>query len=226
MKERLTVGAAFVGWPKITKIVNSADEGITKLLILALFLTGGRTQETLSLKKSNFDFKASKHSIIVKGMQLDKKFKVIGREELDDLRKDGKPREKLITEKINTIRDSFPILYREPLANRFAEAIKNLNRQKLFPSFSRQLSYYYVTRAGKNAKIRVSDHWFRGQRASQLQEEYLFKKPECETFFGWAKPASDMFSHYGSTTWSYLEAMMARGIKERQELDDFLSKSL
>ncbi len=223
--QRLTVGAAFIGWDKIEKIVNAASPKMIKLLILALFLTGGRTQETLSLKKSNFDFKTSKHSIVVNDMRLDKKFKVVGREDLKELRRDGKPREKLLTEKVNTLRDSFPILYREPLTNRFVEMIKSLQRTKLFPDFYRQLAYYYVTRAGKKAGIRVSDHWFRGQRASQLQEEYLFKKEECETFFGWAKPANDMFSHYGTTTYRYLEVMMARGIKERQDLDDFLSNN-
>ncbi len=210
MSDRLVVGATFIGWDKITKIVDKADSDIVELLILALMLTGGRTQETLSLTKDNFDFEASKHSLIVKDMRLDKKYKRI---------------EPGVTEKVWTTRDSYPILYREPLTNRFVKCIKRLQRNKLFPWYSRQLSYYYVRKAGDKAGIRVSDHWFRGQRASQLQEEYLFKKDECETYFGWCKPANDMYARYGSTTWRYLELMMAKGLKDRQDVDEFLSKT-
>ncbi len=172
-------------------------------------MTGGRTQETLSLTKKNFDFKGSKHSIIVKDMRLDKKYKRL---------------EKGVTEKVWTTRDSFPILHREPLTERYIKAVNSLKRTKLFPSMTRQLSYYYVTKAGRKAGVRVSDHWFRGQRASQLQEEYLFKKDECETYFGWRKPSNDMYARYGSTTWRFLETMMARGMKERLDLEEFLSK--
>ena len=210
MSDRLVVGANFIGWDKITKIINKADNSDVELLILALILTGGRTTETLNLTKNNFDFESSKHSIIIKDMRLDKKYKRI---------------EPGVTEKVWTTRDSFPILYREPLTNRFVKCIKKLQRTKLFPWYSRQLSYYYVRKAGDKAGIRVSDHWFRGQRASQLQEEYLFKKDECETYFGWRKPANDMYARYGSTTWRYLELMMAKGLKDRQDVDEFLSKS-
>ncbi len=211
MSNRLVVGASFVGWDKITKIINAADSNIIELLILSLFLTGGRTTETLSLTKNNFDFDTSKHSIVIKDMRLDKKYKRI---------------EKGVTEKVWTTRDSFPILYKEPLTKRYVKAIGRIEREKLFPYFTRQLSYYYVRKAGANAGIRVSDHWFRGQRASQLQEEYLFKKDECETYFGWRKPSNDMYARYGSTTYQYLEIMMAKGMKERQDLDNFLSNSV
>ncbi len=219
MSDRLVVGSTFVGWPKITKIIDKAQEGITKLLIMSLFLTGGRTNEVLLLTKKNFDIKSSKHSIVMKDMHLSKKYRVAGY--------DYDEQNKLIrlTEKVNTTRDSFPILYREPLTNRYLEHIQRIKRNKLFPRFTRQLSYYYVRKAGRNAGVRVSDHWFRGQRASQLQEEYLFKKDECETYFGWRKPASDMFSRYGSTTWRHLERMMAKGLKDSQDLDEFLSNS-
>lgn len=219
MSDRLVVGSTFVGWPTITKIINSAREDITKLLILCLFLTGGRTNEVLRLKKSNFDFTASKHSIVIKEMHLSKKYRVAGWDYSED--------NKLIrlTEKVETVRDSFPILRRESLASRLEDAVKKRKKDRLFPYFTRQLSYYYVRKAGEDADIRVSDHWFRGQRASQLQEEYLFKKDECETYFGWRKPAGDMFKRYGSTTWRYLELMMAKGLKDRQEVDEFLSNS-
>ena len=197
---------------------------MTQLAILSLFLTGGRTQETLSLTKNNFDFNLSKHSIILNNMKLDKKYRVISKTDLSTLKLDGYHRQKFITEKVNMIRDSFPILKREPLAPRYQELIENLNREQLFPGMYRQKCYYYVSKAGKDAGIQVSDHWFRGQRTSQLQEEYLFDKSLCETYMGWTKPASDMYSRYGSTTWKYLETMMAKGLMVRDDVDKFLSK--
>lgn len=220
MSDRLVVGATFIGWDKITKIIDKADSDVVELLILSLFLTGGRTNEVLALNKKNFDFNSSKHSIVINDMKLSKKYRVIGFDYND------KNELVRITESVKICRDAFPILHREPLVSRYIDCIKRVEIDELFPGISRQLSYYYVTKAGRNAGIRVSDHWFRGQRASQLQEEYLFKKDECETYFGWRKPANDMYARYGSTTWRYLELMMAKGLKDRQEVDEFLSKPI
>ncbi len=219
MSDRLVVGATFIGWDKIAKIINKADNRNVELLILSLFLTGGRTNEVLALNKKNFDFEASEHSIVIRDMKLSKKYRVAGYDYTED--------NQLVrlTEKVDMTRDAFPILHKEPLVDRYIKCVKRLERKRLFPFYTRQLSYYYVRKAGDNAGIRVSDHWFRGQRASQLQEEYLFKKDECETYFGWRKPSNDMYNRYGSTTWRYLELMMAKGLKDRQDVDEFLSKT-
>ena len=214
MVEYLKVGQSFVGFDVIKKIVDAAEDKITKLWILTLFLTGGRTSECLSLLRSNFDMKTSKYSIIVRNMDLSKKFVVVDQILSEHF---------MATEKVWTKRDAFPILYQEPLTAMYEKMLWRLEPyEELFSSLNRKTAYYYTRIAGGKAGIKVSDHWFRGQRASCLQEVYLFRKDECNTFFGWLKPAREMWSRYGSTTWRYLEIMMAKGLKEKEELDAYL----
>ena len=200
LTEHLKVGAEFCGWDTLTHLYNKAEGNRDKLLVLSLFKTGGRITEVLELTKSAFDFKASQHSVIVREMNILKKFQHT---------KEG-------TVKIEAKR-SIPILRRENLTGEWEALLGKLRHQRIFygrsltKPMSRVNAYLIVTAIGKRAGVRVSDHWFRGMRASQLAEDYGFGVYELNQFFGWgARNPRNMAERYASLGWRGLEQRMLR----------------
>ena len=200
MTDRLKVGAEFCGWPTLEKIVNAATNKRDAFLILTLFKTGGRVSEVLQLTKSTFDFATSDKSIIIRQMIVGKKFE----------RREGK------TVKIEATR-TIPILKKELLSDKYLELFNSRHHKLMFSgnhvgkAMTRDTALKIVVKAGASAGIRVNAHWFRGQRASQLAEEYGFGVYELNQFFGWgARNPRNMAERYASLGWRGLEQRMLR----------------
>lgn len=216
--QRLKVGAAFIGWPAIIKLYETASDQMLKLLVLCYFKTGGRSSEVLCLTKEHFDFKTSKYSILVKDMIVLKKYKM-------DKDKNGKV---IIGSAVSlpTFR-TFPILKDELLSDELTTLLDKEHKGLLFHypykrnwPLTRQLSWHRVTRIGERAGIQVSDHWFRGQRTAQMKLEYLMRGEPLDEWFGWTKESGRMQQRYGALGWQALELEMLRGRKDRKEAYD------
>jgi integrase len=212
--KRLNVGSSFVGWDKIERLADNAYDGFTELLLLTIFLTGGRTSEVLGLKKDNFSLRASKYSIVVRDMRVLKKFDRIVKETLPNGKKlyEG-------TKRKNVVRE-FPILRDEPLNKRFEELLLKKPKNKLLFPISRQLSLYYVKKIGASARMKINDHWLRGQRVAQLKSEYGFKGAPLNEWIGWSarEKGLEMQTHYGKLGWQGLELELLDGKLRRQEV--------
>lgn len=172
------------------KLYERAPEGRGKLLILTLFKTGGRVSEVLSLSKEDIDLSLSQHSAIVK-------IKVLKKEA--------------------GLMRSIPVLKAEPLSNEWLqllETLKTYRQHYLFTAWGRhkpmdrRTAYTSVRQIGEDAGVRVSDHWFRGMRASQLVDDYQFEPYDLRQFFKWTRKKEDMAERYASMSWRGLERRM------------------
>jgi integrase len=150
---------------------RARDQGI----IATLFETGGRINEVLALKKDNFDF-SHPDFIRVAAMPLLKRYK----------------RDKT-TGEIHSIPSTrtFVIPSREPLVQYMKPVIDRAD-PFLFPSpkypdrpMTDTRAYQIVRDLGERIGMRIWNHWFRAQRASQLASEYNFDVPLLLRFFNW-----------------------------------------
>ncbi len=211
--DRLTVGNVFCGWDTIKKMHEAAKNPRDAFLLLTLLKTGGRVSEVLNTRWQAqgpgqelpaFDMNASKHSVIVNYMPL-------GKRKLKD--DDGKH--------IFDVRDSFPVLADEPLSGLWVEYLNKGKDNKgfLFPSYessrappmSRATAWNIITDIGDRVGVRVSNHYFRGMRASQLVEDYDFDDKPLDQFFGWLKPMGRSSRRYTGIRWQTLERWMIEG---------------
>ncbi len=207
--DRLTVGNVFCGWDTITKLHKAAKNTRDAFLLLTLLKTGGRISEVLNTRWQGqelptFDFKPSPNSIIVNYMPL-------GKRKLKDAQ--GK--------NIFDVRDSFPVLFDEPLSGVWVEYLTKGRDKKgfLFPSYessrapplSRVHAWTIISDLGKSLDIRLSNHFFRGMRASQLVEDYDFDDRALDQFFGWLKPSGRSSRRYTGIRWQTLERWMLEG---------------
>lgn len=152
-------------------------------LIAALFLTGGRVNEVVPLRKSNFE--AHPRSIHVKGMKVLKRYKKLS----SYIDPEGKKR--FVTEPIYATRGVFAIQPQEllvPILTLWLEEVEDY----LFPSPAKSRSHlsdvraYQIVRAiGKRCGVEVWPHWFRSQRATQLVVEYSFDIHKLADWFKW-----------------------------------------
>lgn len=216
--QRLRVGASFIGWPSIRKLYETPKDDMHKLLILCYFKTGGRSSEVLSLTRKQFDFKASKYSIVVRDMIVLKKYR------LERDKRTGKSI-KGTAQRIPTFR-TFPILKDEELSDELIGMVNKNHKGLLFhypynrdAPMSRQLSWHRVTEIGEQAGIRVSDHYFRGQRVGQLKTEYGLRGEPLNEWIGWSARAKgvEMQIEYAKLGWEGLELEMLIGRKRRKE---------
>lgn len=212
--QRLKVGDEFIGWSKLEDASKSLENDRYELLILTAFKTGGRiTEEVLPLTLANFDFEQTPNSVVVKDMALSKRFKIISKGN---------------TQKIYAIRDTFPVIYKEPLTNRWIELLKQYGSRKrlLFPSWNRKLpisrvqAHNIISKAGEAIGIRLGPHYLRGQRASQLEDEYDFTDRYLNRFFGWAEDKSKESRRYPKPSCRKLERLMLRGLQRLREDDN------
>ena len=206
----------FCGWEAIQELVaqkwNTPRE---RALIVALFLTGGRATEVLSLTKEMFKVKQledCRQYLYVEGMMLEKRYRKIGQKYVGE---DGKNH--FETEKIIAIRKPFAIMLDEPLAPILLDWIEQCKGGLLFPSPYSKKHGKPLTRFWAYKFIRALDarlpgilkealgmkhpfiingekiddelhlwlHWFRSQRASQLVRDYGFDLPELMSYFTW-----------------------------------------
>ena len=199
----------FVGWPALMGLIEECEyteykpspvwptdhPGIQEYrnhliqrdqaLIAALFLTGGRVNEVVPLRKANFETRP--RSIHVKGMTVLKRYKKTG----SYVDQDGKKR--YVTEPMQVTRGVFAIQPKEPLIPILISWLAE-TEDYLFPSpaknrnhISDNWAYKIVRKIGRRRDIEVWPHWFRSQRASQLVVEYSFPIHELADWFKWSK---------------------------------------
>lgn len=179
----------FVGWSTMMRLIEIPRSLFLRGLVSALFLTGGRISEVLSLRKENFVYPQNEGIILVKGKRLVKRYRKIdayvecrncgSRNERWnkacvncglDLVKFG--RNRWVTEKINAVRIPFPISMSEPYAPyllRYVAHVEDylfLNPYTQKP-YTRSWAYSQVRELGKQIvpPMELYGHWFRAQRA-------------------------------------------------------------
>lgn len=172
---------AFVGWKYIEKIIELSPRPI---IPIAIFLTGGRAQEVLMLRREMFAEFDDYYEVV--GMPVLKRFDVIGKY----IDPDGKRRWRT---ELRMERRTFPILKIEPYSDwlwKYSQDSKDLLFE--FKGFKDQYwQLYNIIRKTKHPpnpyapKKNLYPHWLRGQRAAQLRVEYGLDIDELMRFFGW-----------------------------------------
>jgi len=226
----------FCGWKPLLELVDLAGEPREKAFLSALFLTGGRVSEVLSLRKNNFEIRKEENLIIVRGMPLLKRYKKL--QELNFTNSKGQTTKKWITQKLEKTRKAFPISFAEPLTPFLLDWLERIPEENglLFPSpyregkpLSRFWAYRFIRRLDKavspelrqklgldkpliiNGKV-VSDklhlwlHFFRSQRACCLVSEYGFQLHDLLDWFSWEHVETAM--DYAKKGWRSLAQKM------------------
>jgi len=207
----------FCGWTAIQELINHPFNYLqrNKAFLSALFLTGGRVTEVLSLKKEYFKAgvdSQGRPTIIVTGMMLEKHYRKISDRYKGE---DGKWHYE--TQKVLATRKPFVIKLAEPLAEILWNWIKDCQDEYLFKSphrhskvghLTRKWAYKYIIALDKAIPKQLKEllglmkpfviegekiadslhlwcHWFRSQRASQLVENYDFKIEDLMSYFSW-----------------------------------------
>ena len=154
-------------------------------LIATLFLTGGRVNEVVPLRKNQFEIHPL--SLQVRNMRILKRYKKLSHTV------DEQGHKHYETETIAATRGIVPINYAEPLVPVLLKYLKTVD-DYLFPSphqkrdhISDTRAYQIVTKIGKRLGVEVWNHWFRSQRASQLATEYSFDLHRLSDWFKWTQ---------------------------------------
>lgn len=189
----------FVGFDKLKQLSNLVpdyNKARNQNLFRAIFLTGGRVNEVLELKKENFAIKDDE--IIITDMPLEKRYKKTGTYtewtdekpknilkrlyEYDEEKKKFH-RKRYNTEKIFEIRKEFRFSTQEPFAQELIEWINKIDQGYLFSGYKPQLSYMTAYRIIDSTGY--YPHWLRAQRASCLIVEYGWKMEMMMEWMGW-----------------------------------------
>ncbi len=142
----------FCGWGALVELVNfKPNTELERAFLSALFLTGGRIQEVLSLRRESFSVHERKDGekyLQVKNMMLEKRYRKIGAKFVGS---DGRNHFK--TEKLFKYRNQFAIMLKEPLADILLNWINKCQGEFLFPSPRKK--------KGTHKKIErcLSRHW-------------------------------------------------------------------
>ena len=230
------------GWIGHDYIKRAADLSDYPLLVITIFLTGGRATEILELRRGHFADMGG--YIEVRRMPVFKKFDVL------EVHIDPLTGKKSYTTELLYDERTFPILKANPLAGRFWEAIEDLDPiEKLFefkvPGSDElwedqywQL-YKVVSRIPtipdvfaplKNNNEPWNDpdnirnlypHWFRGMRAAQLRVEYNFTLGQLMRFFKWE--SIEMAQHYAGLSARDMAVAMERGKRYNEVWERMLS---
>ena len=220
---------SFCGWAALTELVGMAKSERDRAFLAALFLTGGRAREALSLSKSNFEIREADGLILVRNMPLEKRYKKV--EQIT--KADGSLGWR--TEKMLKFRKPFPIVLKEPLAPVLTGWIEK-SSGPLFPSpykpespLSRHWAYHMIRELDEDLPVSLRErlgvnrpfvaegvklaphihlwtHWFRSQRASQLVENYNYATEELIDYFSWEHYKTALT--YAKRGWRGLAAKM------------------
>lgn len=176
----------FCGWDRLLEIADKAGKIKSRVysseflqaLVAALFETGGRVSEVLSLKPENFDLGPDPDFVIVKGMLV--------------LKRKKKGKAPILGSGIPF--RSFPIKRTDPLWPYLERWIKKCKPgERLFP-ISRSKTFLLVRGLGKD----LYPHWFRSQRASQLAFDYGWGVGQLMEFFAWTHMGTALkYTHHG-----------------------------
>lgn len=130
----------FCGWTALKELVNFAAPDRDRAFFCALFSTGGRVSEVLSLKAENFSIVEDEKLMIVRNMRLVKRYKKLSEY------MDAEGHHRWTTELTPKTRKTFPIFLGEPLAQIFYSYLQN-KEGLLFPSpyiIDRPLSRFWA----------------------------------------------------------------------------------
>jgi integrase len=207
------VGAEFCGWAKIASIVENAEGDRNKLLALTLMKTGGRVEEVLQLKPSNFDLGISPFSIVVRNMKVQKKWDYADETKAETVKRDT--------------RRSFPVILAEPLTSEWKSMLlqsfetRIKDDRLLFSAWGRTTKMDRRTAYAIVSKLDpgIWPHWFRGMRASELGDDYGFDIMALNSFFGWAKKKDISAERYSTISWRGLEIRMLSALKAKREVE-------
>lgn len=188
----------FVGFNKLKTLAQKVPEynfARNEALFTTIFLTGGRINEVLPLRKRNFAVKDDE--VIVTDMPLEKRYDKTGtwtewvaEKPTNELKRlyefdeeKGKfHRRRYNTEKKYEIRKEFRFSTDEPFADMLISWLDKTEDQ-LFSGYNPQLSYAtayrIITATG------FYPHWLRAQRASCLIVEYGWKMEMMMEWMGW-----------------------------------------
>jgi len=224
----------WVGYQPLLELIEYAGSPREQAFLSALFLTGGRVSEVLSLRKNMFEIRKRERVIVVRNMPLLKRYRKI------EETKDEQGKRKWITEKLVKTRKPFPILLSEPLTPILLSWIEAISEEDglLFPSpykigkpLSRFWAYYTIRRLdmavspelrqklGLNKPlivegVKVKDnihlwlHFFRSQRACCLVSEFGFQLHDLIDYFSWEHIQTAM--DYAKKGWRGLAEKMLR----------------
>jgi len=148
----------FCGWDTLLRLVHRADDKMKKALIATLFETGGRANEVLSLRPTQFSDRGYYISVI----------------------------NMLVLKKRQKNRRTFPILKTDPLVPfmmDWVEYQREQNEPKLFP-----YKYDWLYKTVRKIDDDWFPHRFRAERATQLAIEHNFNTIDLQNWFGWARP--------------------------------------
>lgn len=219
----------FAGWTPIKELVCYAGSERDRAFISALFCTGGRASEVLSLSTDSFSLIKDQNLLVVRNMKLVKRYKKLTETV------DAEGHRHWTTEKKLATRKPYPIFLNEPIAKLFYEYVSK-NVGPLFPStykkgfpLSRFWAYKLIrqidTTLPKDLKERLglnrpfmdnekklSDtihlwlHWFRSQRASQLVFDYGYELLDLIDYFSWERHETALI--YARKGWRGLASKM------------------
>ncbi|MFW6109687.1 MAG: tyrosine-type recombinase/integrase [archaeon] len=239
---RASVGSdveEFVGWDTLLDLINECENteyspspawkvdpwdyrgGLIRrdqALIAALFLTGGRVSEVIGLRSHNFRLRA--REVRVHGMSVLKRYRKTGSY------RDSEGSKRYYTEPVVMTRGIFSINREEPLVPYLLTWLDSVD-DYLFPSpsrnpyLSRQRAYQIVTDIGERVGLKIWNHWFRSQRASQLVTEYSFDIHVLADWFKWSKlDTARTYTKLDPTVYENLYAEKRKQKTLQQQLDE------
>jgi bifunctional DNA-binding transcriptional regulator/antitoxin component of YhaV-PrlF toxin-antitoxin module len=226
----------WVGYASILKLIGLTEKERDKAFLSALFLTGSRVSEVLSLRKSNFEIRKEEGLIICRNMPLLKRYKKL--QELNFTNSKGQTIRRWVTQKLEKTRKPFPILLNEPLTTILLNWLEKIPEENayLFPSpykegkpLSRFWAYRFIRKLDEDVPlelrqklgldkplivegIKVKDnlhlwlHWFRSQRACCLVSEFNFRFEDLVDYFSWENLPTVLF--YAKKSWKGLAEKM------------------
>jgi len=229
----------FCGWEFLVELIEAAPSTFMQGLMVALFGTGGRISEVLSLRKWNIDATLHPDVVVVKQMPLLKRFEKLGNvtkwkcKDHCMKRWDKKPTPEMfaehnikrykgwLTKPIDDHR-TFPIRFSEPLTKylvSWCEGVKD-PLDVLFP-IKRSAAFVRIRNIGVELDKEIPfctirstllyGHWFRAERACQLAFDYGFDREDMNEFFQWKERRQSMAERYASLGWIGLARKM--GVK-------------
>lgn len=223
-KKRWTIEEVeeFCGWDFLGRMVELCKRERDRALLASAFLTGGRINEVLRLKKEHFDLSSDPNLIVIRAMPVSKRFEKVGEVAkwkcLGHCKRRwaGQPdpqyfeRHKLVEYKGWITRPkeayrTFVFPKTEPLVPLLINWLDG--RNGLF-DIGYDYAYKAVTALGVQLGTWIPTHWFRAQRASQLALEYNFDARDLAEFFKWRDYA--MALRYASKGWRGLAMKMVR----------------
>lgn len=201
---------SFCGWDYLLRLIGLCSSNFERGLISCIFETGGRISEVIGLSRSNFDFDTHPKLIVVRNMNLLKRWR--------------KNKETGKTTRIRAYR-TFPIRLDEPLAPYVREWISECTLERPF-GVSRSKAFLMVRGVGSKLgrepipntlkkdgsrplySSELAPHILRAERASQLAEDYGFEVFSLNQFFGWRPKRTSMAERYAGMGWKGLARAM------------------